>query len=31
MDNPIHWWRSIDALVVVVSMVIIMVGIWIAY
>jgi hypothetical protein len=30
MDKPIHWWRSIDALMIVVSLVIIVVG-WIAY
>jgi hypothetical protein len=31
MDKPMRWRRSIDALMIVGSLVIIMVGIWIAY
>jgi hypothetical protein len=31
MDKPIGWWRSVDALMIVGSLVIIVVGIWIAY
>jgi hypothetical protein len=31
MDKPIRWWRAVDALMIVGSSVIIVVGIWIAY
>jgi hypothetical protein len=31
MDKHMHWWRSIDVLVIIGSLVIIVVGIWIAY
>jgi hypothetical protein len=31
MDKPIRWWRSVDALMIVGSLVITVVGIWIAY